>query len=251
MKRSEINTILREGIEFFRGHGFHLPHFAYWSPNEWLKQDAKASEIVARQLGWELTDFGMNDFKRHGLLGFTLRRGAAEGLETCTGKLYAEKIMLVGVDQVVPLQMHHRKTLDLIHRGGQGSLLVQLFTATETGTLAREVVKVNVDGLSCAVPAGGMLTLKAGESITVRPGTFYRIWAAEEPVMTGEISNAHDLADVQYYEALDMRGMAVESDEPPLYLLTSDYAEYYRPGSIKPQAPQSFHQVTAGPMADS
>lgn len=35
MKRSEINAIMREADAFMKAHGFHLPPFAYWTPEDW------------------------------------------------------------------------------------------------------------------------------------------------------------------------------------------------------------------------
>ncbi|HZQ06205.1 MAG TPA: D-lyxose/D-mannose family sugar isomerase [Anaerolineae bacterium] len=236
MKRSEINTILREGVEFFREHGFYLPPFAYWSPSDWQKKDETAREIVTQQLGWHLTDYGMNDFKRHGLLTLTMRRGAPENLATCSGKLYAEKIMLVGVDQVNPLQMHHNTTLDLIHRGGKGNLLIQLFNASETETLAQDAVQLTVDGVQCSVSAGGMLTLHGGESVTLRPRTYYRFWAEEQPIMVGAISTAHDSSDTCFYETAQTPALTIEENEPPVYLLVTDYTQYYKPELNSPEA---------------
>ena len=46
MKRSEINGIMRAADAFFRGQGFHLPPFAYWSPQEWKKKGEEVAEIV-------------------------------------------------------------------------------------------------------------------------------------------------------------------------------------------------------------
>ena len=35
MKRSEINKIMRENLEFIKQMGFQLPPFAYFTPQEW------------------------------------------------------------------------------------------------------------------------------------------------------------------------------------------------------------------------
>jgi hypothetical protein len=56
MKRSEINTILQSADEFIRGHGFYLPPFAYWTPNEWKTKGPEVSEIVENRLGWEISN---------------------------------------------------------------------------------------------------------------------------------------------------------------------------------------------------
>ena len=109
MKRSEINTILREAIAFMEQHGFHLPPFAFWSPEEWSQKGEEVHEIVERHLGWDITDFGMGDYDNYGLFLFTIRNGDPADLKKGTGKVYAEKILIVDVDQITP---YH---LSLIH----------------------------------------------------------------------------------------------------------------------------------------
>ncbi|MGQ9829413.1 MAG: D-lyxose/D-mannose family sugar isomerase, partial [Roseiflexus sp.] len=58
MRRSTINTILRAADAYIRERGFYLPPFAYWSPDEWRARAPECAEIVANQLGWDVTDFG-------------------------------------------------------------------------------------------------------------------------------------------------------------------------------------------------
>ena len=118
MNRSEINTIMRDADAFLRQHQFHLPPFAYWSPEEWAGKGDKVSEIVERRLGWDITDFGSGDYAHTGLFVFTIRNGLAANLKLGKGKLYAEKILVVGVDQVTPLHYHWTKVEDIINRGG-------------------------------------------------------------------------------------------------------------------------------------
>ncbi len=75
MKRSEINKIIAEAIDFFRSMNFFLPPFAYFSIREWQKISASAKEIFDLNLGWDVTDFGLGDFETCGLLLFTIRNG--------------------------------------------------------------------------------------------------------------------------------------------------------------------------------
>ena len=102
MKRSEINAIMRSADEFIRQNGFYLPPFAYWSPADWAGKGEEVGEIVDCHLGWDITDFGLGDFKRYGLFLFTVRNGSPENRRTMTGKQYAEKIMIVEVGQMTP-----------------------------------------------------------------------------------------------------------------------------------------------------
>ncbi|WP_037096356.1 D-lyxose/D-mannose family sugar isomerase, partial [Rhodobacter capsulatus] len=66
MKRSEINTILRQSEAFLRGFGQILPPFAHWSPREMQARRAEIDGIVSARLGWDITDYGQGDFARMG-----------------------------------------------------------------------------------------------------------------------------------------------------------------------------------------
>ena len=46
MKRSEINTLIREAEAFFGAHQFALPPFANWAPDQWLGMGHEANEIL-------------------------------------------------------------------------------------------------------------------------------------------------------------------------------------------------------------
>ena len=75
MNRSTINALMRDADLFFKKHQFYLPPYAYWSPQEWKNKGNEVEEIVDNQLGWDITDYGLNDFSHYGLLLFTLRNG--------------------------------------------------------------------------------------------------------------------------------------------------------------------------------
>lgn len=76
MKRSEINKIMRENLEFIKQMGFQLPPFAYFTPQEWQEKGHEYDEIRNHMLGWDITDYGHDDFKKIGLFLFTLRNGS-------------------------------------------------------------------------------------------------------------------------------------------------------------------------------
>lgn len=226
MKRSELNHILRESGAFLKSHQFALPPFASWTPDEWKHKGEDVREIVERRLGWDVTDFALGDFARTGLALFTLRNGAPTALETGKGKLYAEKILIVGVNQVTPLHFHWRKMEDIINRGG-GNLLIELYNSTESEGLANDDVTASIDGSRCRVKAGGIITLQTGESITLVPGLYHRFWGEGSAVLVGEVSSVNDdNTDNRFYEPLG-RFPSIQEDEPPLHLLVSDYDRYY------------------------
>jgi hypothetical protein len=229
MKRSEINQIMREADAFIRGHGFHLPPFAYWTPEQWAAKGPEVAEIADKRLGWDITDWGMGDYTRLGLFLFTIRNGDLANLATGRGKLYAEKLLIVGVDQITPFHFHWVKTEDIINRGG-GDLLVQVHNATPDEQLADTPVTVSTDGVVRTVPPGSVVTLAPGESITLQPYCYHKFWGARAPVLVGEVSTVNDdSADNRFLEPIG-RFPAIEEDALPLHLLVGDYGRYYRAG---------------------
>ena len=68
MKRSELNGIIGSEIVFMNGRRVPLPPFAYWKKADWAAAGPEYQEIVDNMLGWDITDFGSNDFTKVGLL---------------------------------------------------------------------------------------------------------------------------------------------------------------------------------------
>ena len=228
MKRSQINAIMREAIAFLDRRQFYLPPFAYWTPQDWRTKGDEVSEIIENQLGWDITDFGLGNFEQVGLFLFTLRNGNLKNLEKMTGKLYAEKILIVRENQITPLHFHWQKMEDIINRGG-GNLVIQLYNAADEGRKLLDTdVVVQCDGVRTVVKAGGTLTLHPGESISVPAGLYHKFWG--EPgrgtVLVGEVSRINDdRTDNRFFEPIG-RFPSIEEDEPPLYLLIQDYATH-------------------------
>ncbi|MBN2470435.1 MAG: D-lyxose/D-mannose family sugar isomerase [Anaerolineae bacterium] len=227
MKRSTVNALLEEARVFIDSYQFRLPPFAFWGPADWVAQRPVAGEILARGLGWDITDFDLGDYARKGLLLFTLRNGAPENLKTGRGKLYAEKLLVVGENQVTPMHYHWQKTEDIINRGG-GQLMLKLYNGTAEGDLTDTDVKVQIDSITRTVPAGGIVSLEPGESITLEPYCYHSFWAADAPVLAGEVSTVNDdNTDNRFYEPLG-RFSTVEEDAEPLHYLVSDYPTLLR-----------------------
>jgi D-lyxose ketol-isomerase len=228
MKRSEINKIMRSADNFIRQCGFYLPPFAYWSPEKWSAIGQEAQDIVDNHLGWDITDFGLGEFARQGLLLFTIRNGKPENLKSLKGKLYAEKIMVVEEGQITPLHYHWTKMEDIINRGG-GNLAIQLYNATSDDQLdLNHAVHISIDGVWRDVPAGATVLLAPGESITLVPGCYHKFWGETSRVLIGEVSLVNDdFTDNKFYEPIG-RFPEIEEDEPPLYLLCNDYERFRR-----------------------
>ncbi len=230
MKRSQINAIMAEADAFARAHHFYLPPFAYWTPEEWRRKGPEAREIVEHNLGWDITDFGLGDYAGMGLFLFTIRNGSVDNLRLGQGKVYAEKLLIVDVDQVTPYHFHWQKVEDIINRGG-GKLLLQLYNSTPEGGLDDTDVTVSLDGVVRTLRAGAIVTLGNGESITLPTGLYHKFWGAEGRVLVGEVSTVNDdHTDNRFLDPVG-RFPEIEEDEPPLHLLMGDYGRYYHPGA--------------------
>jgi len=225
MKRSRINAIMADADAFLQSRLFYLPPFAYWTPEDWTRRGLEASEIVDRRLGWDITDFGQGDFDRIGLFVFTLRNGTPTG-----AKSYAEKILVVNVDQVTPMHFHWSKMEDIINRGG-GDLAVRVYNATADEQLADTDVEVKLDGVVSTVPAGETLLLTPGESITLGPGQYHEFWGVGERVLIGEVSKVNDDATDNRFHGPVGRFPDIAEDEAPLHLLVNDYERYFQTGA--------------------
>jgi len=227
MKRSEINTIMRQADDFIHQQNFYLPPFAYWTPEEWREKGPEAKEIVTGRLGWDITDFGHNDFSRFGLFLFTLRNGNPENWKTLQGKLYAEKILIVDEGQETPMHFHWSKMEDIINRGG-GRLCIKLYRATPEETLDEAgEVDVSVDSIWRRLPPGGIVSLAPGESITLPQYCYHSFWAEDGRVLAGEVSMVNDDDLDNSFQQKVPRYPIIEEDEPPLHLLCIDYPRYY------------------------
>jgi D-lyxose ketol-isomerase len=227
MKRSEINAIIQSADAFIRRQSFYLPPFAYWKAQEWQTKGNEVSEIVESSLGWDITDFGIGDFTKFGLFLFTLRNGKPKNLTSSSGKLYAEKIMVVEDGQTTPLHFHWYKMEDIINRGG-GRLKLRLYPASADEDLVRTGdVIFSVDGCRRSIKAGEVITLGPGESITLEQHVYHEFWG-DGRVLVGEVSLVNDdNHDNRFFQSIG-RFPTIEEDEAPLYLLVSDYAKYYQ-----------------------
>jgi len=222
MKRSEINARISDAVDFLATQNFRLPPFAFWGPAEWAGRGPEADEIRVCRLGWDLTDFGADDFDHKGLLLFTVRNGNAA--DPSNQKDYAEKVMIVEEDQVTPWHFHGAKMEDIINRGG-GNLVIELANSDGDGGLADTEVTVCTDGVRRTVPARGTVTLSPGESITLTQGLAHQFYAeaGRGRVLAGEVSSVNDDETDNYFIDPAGRFPVIEEDEEPLYLLCTEY----------------------------
>jgi D-lyxose ketol-isomerase len=183
MKRSEINTAYRRARDCFARHHWALPPHPRW----------------------DITDFGLGEFRRHGLVLVNL----AEEPEYC------EKLMFACRDQVTPAHTHARKKEDIICRAGE--LAVQVWPAIPEGERrpTEGMVTLWVNREMRVVPAGETLRLTAGERVTLRPGVWHAFWPRSEECIIGEVSTANDDAQDNFFADHRVgRFSAIEEDAP-------------------------------------
>lgn len=225
MKRSRINDIMRAADDLIRHHGFVLPPFAYWTPDQ-FKARKDAGAIVTARNGWDITDYGQGRFDDLGLFLFTLRNGRLADLRRGGGMCYAEKLLISRQDQLSPMHTHVIKAEDIINRGG-ATLVVELYGSDDKGNFAADKGGVvHCDGIERRYGPGEKLRLAPGESVTLMPGDWHAFWGEGGDVLIGEVSTVNDdLTDNIFREPIG-RFAEIEEDEPPLHLLVSDYDKW-------------------------
>ncbi|WP_424934035.1 D-lyxose/D-mannose family sugar isomerase [Amaricoccus macauensis] len=219
MKRSQINAAIREAEMQLAEHGWAMPDFASWTPEDHKAHSARSAWLSERQIGWDVTDFGSGRFETRGLVLFCVRNGLF-GIEG--ERPYAEKLLFVGVDQETPFHAHKMKLEDIIVRGG-GTLCVEFTAEGAVPPLSGEPVArtIRIDGE--VFPAHGCVhRLKAGQAITIPRGLQHRFWGEGAAVFVAEVSQCNDdRSDNFFLEPLG-RFTAIEEDELPHRLLWNE-----------------------------
>jgi D-lyxose ketol-isomerase len=189
MKRSDINHLLRSAEKCFINHGWVLPP----GPR------------------WDVTDFGLGEYQRHGLVLVNL----AEEPEYCEKPMYALKGM------TTPAHTHKMKKEDIICRWGELDVLLWKDATLKNG----DSLSLKVSGRVAVVRTGEAIHLRAGERVTLVPGVYHAFFPASEECIIGEVSTANDDQHDNYFVNPDVgRFPGVEEDEAPLLKLVSDPA---------------------------
>ena len=226
MKRSTITAIMAEADDLIRRHGFVLPPFAYWTPEEFVAQKDVARNVISARNGWDITDYGAGDFEKMGLFLFTLRNGRLADLQRGGGMCYAEKLLISRQDQLSPMHTHVIKAEDIINRGG-ATLVIELFGSDEQGCFAEDKGgTVFCDGIRVDYAPGEKLKLAPGESVTLMPGDWHAFWGEGGDVLIGEVSTVNDDETDNIFREPIGRFATIDEDEEPTHLLVSDYAKW-------------------------
>ena len=182
MKHSEINRAWRDASECFRRHHWALPPEPHW----------------------DITDFGLGNFRRHGL---TLINLASE-------PEYCEKLMYATVGQTTPCHTHARKKEDIICRVGE--LIVRVWSERPADvTTAGPFFFVPLNGARISIQAGKDFLLPAGSRITLTAGVWHEFRPATAECIIGEVSTANDDVHDNFFLDPEVgRFPEFEADEP-------------------------------------
>jgi D-lyxose ketol-isomerase len=189
VKRSLVNEGIKTAQSVFEKHHWVLP------PNP----------------KWDVTDFGLGNFKSSGLILINL----AEEKEYC------EKLMFAYPNQVTPLHTHKQKKEDIIVRWG--ILKLELWKGIPDENKRDEKFEVQISGQKQSIKNGSEIILLAGGRITINPGTYHAFWPISEECIIGEVSTANDdLNDNFFIDQNIGRFSQMEEDEPAIVRLVSD-----------------------------
>jgi D-lyxose ketol-isomerase len=226
MKRSQINKIIAASCEMIKSHGFVLPPFALWAPEEFRARKEFAKHLIEARCGWDITDYGAGQFNEMGLCLFTLRNGRVSDLRKGGGMCYAEKLLISRQDQLSPMHTHILKTEDIINRGG-ATLVVELCGSDDRGLFAEDRGgTVLCDGILRNFAPREKLRLAPGESVTLRPGDWHAFWGEGGDVLIGEVSTVNDDQTDNIFLDKIGRFANLKEDTHPTHLLVSDYGTW-------------------------
>ena len=217
MKRSAINAALIAARATCVAHRFALPGWADWTMADHRTNPQQSGFLTDRQIGWDVTDFGSDDFARRGLALLCIRNGIQGDMAE---RPFAEKLLFVGENQETPFHCHKVKLEDIIVRGG-GNLMVE-FTAT--GSIPGWD-QPRIDGAPVD-PFAGPLRITPGNSITVPRGLQHRFYgeAGQGPVFVAEVSQCNDDRNDNFFLEPLGRFSTVEEDAPALWPLWNEVA---------------------------
>ena len=224
MKRSEINKALRQLEEMAKEYRFSLPPFCGFTPAEWQNKGHEYDEIRDNMLGWDITDYGLDNFEKVGFSLVTLRNGNLNMPEKYK-KAYAEKLLYLSDGQYSPNHFHWSKMEDIINRGG-GNLLIRVYNSLPDEEIDKvSDVTLHLDGVDTIVPAGTQIKLEPGMSISIQPYLYhdFEVEPGTGAVLIGEVSQCNDDNTDNRFHPPVGRFPAIEEDEPPYRLLCNEY----------------------------
>ncbi len=223
MKRSQINEAIEWGKALLKKENITLPTFANWRHDEWIQNKVQMDMVFKTMLGWDVTDYGLDNYRKIGGVLFTVRNGDQK--DSRVGVPYAEKYILLEDGQALPMHFHYTKTEDIINRAG-GILALKLYNSNNDESIDMESdVTVYMDGIKHIVKPGETVTVPVGSSITLTPYMYHSFWAleGEGDLIVGEVSSVNDdNVDNRFNPKLPRFGN-VEEDVAAIHPLCNEY----------------------------
>lgn len=224
MKRSRINKAIKELENMCKKHRCYLPPFCNFTPDDWIKAGKEYDEVRDCMLGFDITDYGKDDFENFGFALITIRNGN-RNMKDKYPKVYAEKLLMLKEGQYAPNHFHWHKTEDIINRGG-GNVLIRVYNSLPNEEVDYESdVTVNCDGKEFTVPAGTQIRLTPGESIYIKQYLYhdFEVEKGTGDVLLGEVSECNDDNNDNRFNPPVDRFSKIEEDEKPYRLLCNEY----------------------------
>lgn len=226
MKRSEINSAIARAKERMAKYNVSLPMFGYWTPEDWKDNKSNIARIQEGMLGWDVTDFGSDDFAHTGAVLFTVRNGDKN--DAAMSRPYCEKYIVLDDtnEQEIPYHYHIFKTEDIINRAG-GTLVIQVYHRTDDDKLDTEKpVTVFMDGIYRTFAPGERIEVAPGNSITLEPYVFHRFVAKKGDglLIVGEVSKVNDDNNDNIFLNPSKRFSVIDEDEAPIHPLVNEYS---------------------------
>lgn len=214
MKRSEINNQIEKFISFCEEVNYRLPIFSYQNPEI-------INEIKVRQLGFDITDYGSNDFKTVGLTLFTIRNGNPSESKSIP---YCEKTMFSLPGQKTPCHYHQKKTEDIFVRVGS-DLIIKIWPS---GKSKVDGIKMRVLFNGCEyreITSGKVIRISVGETVTLTPKEAHEFYGDPkgDGVLLGEVSTYNDDMGDNYFLDKVARFPKINEDDSISHYLVSDY----------------------------
>ena len=220
MKRSEINKAISTAKEMIEKFSWALPHWGYWSNEDYQDKTELKRYLNKHQMGWDVTDFGKGKFNEQGITLFCVRNGIQGD---ANDKPYAEKLLFMQEGQVIPFHSHKIKLEDIINRGG-GDLAIEFLEIKANKEELTRKIEVLVDGEKISLNPHEPLILKKGQSVTVDRLIYHRFYAVKGTgmVMAGEVSQVNDDNNDNYFLEPVGRFSEIEEDELPIHPLWNE-----------------------------
>ncbi len=218
MKRSEVNEIITNSFEFIDRCNFYLPPFAKWTVDDWKTKGSEYNDIRFNKLGWDVSDYGLGDFQKCGIVAFTIRLSQNKVFSKYE-KPYAEKILILDEGQELPLHRHPNKVEDLINRGGS-DFFIKLYGANLDDSISDSSVDVLADGRILTLKAGAVLRISPGESVTLTPNIYHTFWTESGKTLFGEVTMTNN---DHLFNGKQPSFTVIEEDCMARYYLSNEY----------------------------